>query len=499
MNFEEFAEINEEFLSKTPTQMVKMADDINFNGEEKEAFNIWAMTYPKHGVGESGLIKRVSEFWDIDEYTLETMTEMHGGLPEAIYEFEQSHLGEEFSLDEVTTCLYAECRDMAYEHYMTMFPELSSLGRKWLTAFILRQTRNGTGETSTKKMIGKMYGFNASEIKKAVSFLSMPEFIEQAIDTGSLEVVPTAGRFMKPMLAKGGNFSVRTRRWCDYKYDGIRAQVHYDGKTIRIFNRRGDEITDKYERDLIPIIAAVTDPVDWIVDGEIYPVDTNGEPAIFNNMMSRIHGKTEDVIYRNAVTIRLFDCLMYGGQPVFEDNLDTRLETLKMHFGEELLAKTKEVNNQEEMLEYYEGALKAGFEGVIVKDPNATYDFGARSKAWMKLKAPVVEIDCEVTGATLGRGKRAGQYGAYDIAIRDGDDLVSFGSVGSGFTDEDLTFLHTKYTKMISSEEDITMIIEVKGDMITKNEKGEYGLRFPRYVKYREDKVKPTQLKEVLE
>ena len=33
--------------------------------------------------------------------------------------------------------------------------------------------------------------------------------------------------------------------------------------------------------------------------------------------------------------------------------------------------------------------------------------------------------------------------------------------------------------------------------MITTNEKGEYGLRFPRYVKHRDDKNEPTQLKEV--
>ena len=41
------------------------------------------------------------------------------------------------------------------------------------------------------------------------------------------------------------------------------------------------------------------------------------------------------------------------------------------------------------------------------------------------------------------------------------------------------------------------MIIEVKGDMLTQNENGEYGLRFPRFVKYRDDKSEPTQLKEV--
>ena len=186
---------------------------------------------------------------------------------------------------------------------------------------------------------------------------------------------------------------------------------------------------------------------------------------------------------------------MYGGQPVYESNLETRLDTLEMHFDESLVATYKEINNQDEMLEYYNEAIEAGFEGVIVKDPNMAYDFGARSKGWLKYKPPLVDVDCVVTGANLGAGKRAGLYGAYHIAIKDGDDLVPIGLVGSGFTDEDLVILHEIY----NNKGDNNMIIEVKGDMITQNEKGEYGLRFPRYVKYRDDKSEPTQLKEVLE
>ena len=152
-------------------------------------------------------------------------------------------------------------------------------------------------------------------------------------------------------------------------------------------------------------------------------------------------------------------------------------------------------DTQEEMMDVYNNAIAEGFEGVIVKDPNASYDFGSRSNSWLKYKPPMVDIDCIVTDATLGSGKRAGVYGAYNIAIKDGDELVSFGKVGSGFTDLDLTFLTQEYNRLGAGN----LIIEVKGDMITKNESGEYGLRFPRYVKYRDDKEEPTQLKDIME
>ena len=81
------------------------------------------------------------------------------------------------------------------------------------------------------------------------------------------------------------------------------------------------------------------------------------------------------------------------------------------------------------------------------------------------------------------------------MGINSTDTAYNFGQIGSGFTDEDLTFLTQEYNRLGAGN----LIIEVKGDILTKNESGDYGLRFPRYVKYRDDKEEPTQLKEILE
>lgn len=493
----EFARINEEFIDMTPTQMVKYYDD-NPMEQSEQILNLWARNYPNSGAGEAGLISRVATKFGVDIDTIETLISIHGGVGEAIGEiFDDSTRpnGFDVTVSDVYESLCKTTMDEVFTDIMDYFDNVDSTGKRWLAAFLLNQTRNRCGETVVKKIIQKTYGIPASDLKKAVSFLPIGEVINQAVNTNALVYVPEAGNYMKPMLAKGGDFTVTNKRFCDYKYDGIRAQVHQNEDGIKIFNRKGDDITSKFANDLIPIIEENADPVDWIVDGEIYPVDVDGNPAEFKNIMSRIHGKTDEVIYRNPVTIKLFDCLMYGGQPVFEDELDTRWDTLNMHFGESLIAEMKEIYTQEEMLEYYNEAIEAGFEGVIVKNPNAIYSFGARSKDWLKYKPPMVDIDCIVTDATLGSGKRAGVYGAYDIAVKDGEVLVSFGKVGSGFTDEDLTFLTQEYNRLGAGN----LIIEVKGDMVTKNESGEYGLRFPRFVKYRDDKEEPTQLKDILE
>jgi len=496
MNWNNFAEINEMYINMTPTQMVKHFDE-NPMEESVEILNLWARNYPNSGAGEAGLISKVAEKYNVDEHTISTLVEVHGGLGEAILSLGDGlqEGDRNISVSEVYAVLCGTDSAELFDNLMVCFDNVNALGKKWLAAFLLKETRNRCGETVVKKMMIKTYGIPASDMKKATSFLPIDDVISQSVNNGALVYVPVAGNYMKPMLAKGGSFTVRNKRYCDYKYDGIRAQVHNTEEGIKIFNRKGDDITMKFENDLIPWIVENTDPVDWIADGEIYPIDADGNPAEFKNMMSRIHGKTDEVIYRNTVTVRLFDCLMYGGQPVFEDDFDTRLSTLQMHFDKCLLANTIEINTQEEMMDVYNNAIAEGFEGVIVKDPNASYDFGSRSNSWLKYKPPMVDIDCIVTDATLGSGKRAGVYGAYNIAIKDGDELVSFGKVGSGFTDLDLTFLTQEYNRLGAGN----LIIEVKGDMITKNESGEYGLRFPRYVKYRDDKEEPTQLKDIME
>lgn len=501
MNWNEFAGINERFMNMTPKLMVKYYDD-NINTDEQQSIamlNLWAGNYPNKGIGEAGLISRIAESMNVDVDVIEGFVDTYGGLGEAV---EELTLGNEHNNTLITVrSIYNALssplydREETYGLLMAAWSSLNHNGKRWMIAFALNETRNRCGKTVVKKILNKTYGIPNPDIKKATSFLSMGECIEQSVSNGAIVCVPEAGNYMNPMLAKNINFTVSGKKYCDYKYDGIRAQIHQNENGIFIFNRKGDDITSKFENDLIPIIKENTDPVDWIVDGEIYPIDTDGNPADFKNMMSRIHGKTEEVIYRHEVKLVLFDCLMYGGQPVFEDPLETRLQTLNMHFKESIVGKTVEIETHDEFLTVYNAAIEAGYEGVIVKSPTAIYQFGARSKDWAKYKPPLVDVDCVITDATEGRGTRTGFYASFKIAIKDENELVPIGWVGSGFTISDLNFLSQEYNRLGAGN----MIIEVKGDILTQNENGEYGLRFPRYVKYRDDKDEPTQLKELLE
>ena len=222
--------------------MVKYFDENPMDNTE-EILNLWARNYPNNGAGESGLISRIAKRYGVDVDTIETLVEIHGGVGEAIETlFDEADGNRDITVADVYSALHGQDMETVFTEIMDCFDNVNAMGKKWLAAFLLNQTRNKCGNNVVKKILQKTYGIPAGDIKKAVSFLPIEEVISQAVNNGALVYVPEAGNYMKPMLAKGGDFTVRNRRFCDYKYDGIRAQIHNSEEGITIFNRKGDDI-----------------------------------------------------------------------------------------------------------------------------------------------------------------------------------------------------------------------------------------------------------------
>src|SRR5207249_4178578 len=87
--------------------------------------------------------------------------------------------------------------------------------------------------------------------------------------------------------------------------------------------------------------------------------------------------------------------------------------------------------------QYPEGTQEQGLEGIIAKRLDSTYQPGARSPAWVKVKA-FRTMDCVVGGWTAGQGGRASTLGALLLGVyRDGK-LEPVGHVGTGFDERTL-------------------------------------------------------------
>ena len=155
-------------------------------------------------------------------------------------------------------------------------------------------------------------------------------------------------------------------------------------------------------------------------------------------------------------------------------------------------------DDPEKILNIYNDALRAGHEGVMIKNPDSPYSPGKRGKNWLKKKPVMETLDLAVIGAEWGYGRRTSFLGSYALACHDPDTglFLPVGRVATGFSDEQLSELTGMFKDLIVMESGTQVevrpeiIFEVAFEEIQKstNYGSGYALRFPRLVNVRIDK-----------
>jgi DNA ligase-1 len=121
-------------------------------------------------------------------------------------------------------------------------------------------------------------------------------------------------------------------------------------------------------------------------------------------------------------------------------------------------------------------AIAGGYEGIMLKNPDAPYEC-KRTVSWLKLK-PYIEVSLAITAVEEGTGKNVGRLGAFVCSgVDDGRTITT--NVGSGFSDD-------QRIAFWANRKDLPeQIVEVRADAITQNQDGTYSLRFPRFRTFR--------------
>ncbi len=182
----------------------------------------------------------------------------------------------------------------------------------------------------------------------------------------------------------------------EWKLDGIRIQIHRRADEVRIYTRNLNDITHA----LPGIVEAVLRlPVRQVVlDGEALWMSADG-PAAFQDTVARIDSEARP----EGIATFLFDLLHVDGEGLLDTPLGERAARLAA-LAPELKISGTFTSDPDEAQGVLDDALRAGHEGVVVKDASSVYAAGRRGKAWRKVK-PVRTYDLVVLGAEAARAR----------------------------------------------------------------------------------------------
>lgn len=290
------------------------------------------------------------------------------------------------------------------------------------------------------------------------------------------------------MLAHDGanhEKKITGKKLLEPKLDGVRVLtvINVENRTVTQYTRNGKElvnfghITESLEKNIDLFDRS------YVLDGEMIS-------SSFQALMKQVHRK--DNVQAQDARLMLFDILplsefQSGRSTLGQRRRTNLLRSMKKQF--DIVGSIDIIDQIEVDLDTYVGeleykefnktAVEQGFEGIMIKDIDAKYEC-KRSHHWLKQK-PFIEVSLEVTDVEEGTGRNAGRLGALVCSGLDDGKQITV-NVGSGFSDSD----RDDYWN--NSNQIIGRTAEILCDVITQNQDGTYSLRFPRFVRFRDDK-----------
>ncbi|MDB5251547.1 MAG: Bifunctional non-ous end joining protein LigD [Flaviaesturariibacter sp.] len=229
-------------------------------------------------------------------------------------------------------------------------------------------------------------------------------------------------RNLGPMLATitGEPFSDPGWQY-EIKWDGYRALGYVEGGTATLTSRNRLSFNDKFK----PVVEALQQwKVNAIVDGEVVILNDDGH-ADFGALQQ--WSKTG----AGSLHYFVFDLLWLHGVDLRSKPLTERRKILQQILPDGGVIRYSD-NIDEYGVEFFRMAKENGLEGIIAKRKDSRYDDGARSKAWLKIKAEE-RHEAVICGYT----KKAGSdrhFSSLVLGVPDGKSYRFIGQVGTGFT-----------------------------------------------------------------
>lgn len=365
---------------------------------------------------------------------------------------------------------------------------------------------------------------------------------EKGIEATAKNITPVLGVPLLPMLAQrikspAEMIEKMKEVSIEPKFDGLRIQIHFKadgftgGKTVKAFTRNLNEVSWMFPE--LEKLAIQVKAKEAIFDSEAIGVNKELKTlANFQTTMSRRRKHDIEKIAKNvSIKFYVFDLMFRDGKSLIQNTYVQRRKELEKTIKKGKILeivefiKTIDPGDITRLMSTYK---KDGLEGIIVKRFDSDYFAGRTGFRWVKMKeaedsiAKLVDtVDPVVMGYYAGRGKRnTFGMGGFLVGIMDRGTIKTLTKIGTGLSDDQFRELKERLAKFEVSEKpkeygevhktlipDVwvapSLIVEIAADEITQspNHSSGYALRFPRLVKFRDDKkyTQGTDLEELKE
>ena len=245
---------------------------------------------------------------------------------------------------------------------------------------------------------------------------------------------------IKPMLCQAGSIDdLPSTVWAfEAKHDGNRLLIRHNDGNLELQSRSGRDSTGDYRLN-------IESRFSMLLDGEAVSLNAQGVPE-FNLIQNRATKRVE---------YWAFDILELDGRDLTRVSYWQRRKILEMvaemstGFSVPPLLQAKTGREAQEL------SVAGGLEGVVAKEINSIYQFGKRSKSWIKSKN-WLEEDVIIGGWKWGTGKREGTIGSILVGLPADRGLRFCGKVGTGFNDAELDKLLTVLQSIQTSKSPFT-------------------------------------------
>ncbi|MFI5383400.1 MAG: ATP-dependent DNA ligase [Methanosarcina thermophila] len=407
-------------------------------------------------------------------------------------------------------------QDIKIKNLQFLFNSSTPREAKYIARLALEELRIGVGEGVVRDAIAKAFSVPVDVVEHAFMVTNDLGIVAATAKEGGIEALERLGieinRPIRMMLSQispdiAADIREMGEAAIEWKFDGARLQIHKAGDSVTLFSRKLENVTNSLP-DLVEIIRKHVKAESAILDGEAVAVDKNGKPRAFQEILKRFRRKyhVEEKALGIPIQLNLFDIMYLNGKTLIDLPLIERRKALEScvesstEDSKSICVAKQVITGDLELIEQiYKEALKAGHEGLMVKNPNSVYFPGKRGKNWIKKKPLMETLDLVVVGAEWGFGRRANLIGSYTVACYDPETgrFLQVGKVGTGLTDDQLKELTEMLSDLMEGGEAggvfavrPKIVLEIAFEEIQKspNYNSGFALRFPRFIRIRDDK-----------